>query len=221
MFQASIVRDLDLLRPEFLARIRERALQLINASEADPNLDRRASARPSSESCPHSGSRGDAKLGCGTRHFRSVEACRAVTMDVPADVDDVLGVADDEIYATPILGFEGWYRRTHPDVLTTVALACGSMDIAADATDEAFARALARWPRVSEMGSPTGWVVVVALNHVPANAADKQEPPGMPEGFVRSWRRRWDLNPRSTCADNTLAGCPIRPLWHVSVKNLI
>jgi hypothetical protein len=38
---------------------------------------------------------------------------------------------------------------------------------------------------------------------------------------IRSWRRRWDLNPRSTCANNTLAGCPIRPLWHVSAEKTI
>jgi hypothetical protein len=36
VFQASIVRDLDLVRPEFLARIRDRALEHITASEADP-----------------------------------------------------------------------------------------------------------------------------------------------------------------------------------------
>jgi RNA polymerase sigma factor (sigma-70 family) len=87
-----------------------------------------------------------------------------VTPEVPADVDGLVGPATNEIYAVPILGFEDWYRRAHPDVLTTIALGCGSMDIAADATDEAFARALARWPQVSEMRSPTGWVVVVAFN---------------------------------------------------------
>jgi hypothetical protein len=103
-------------------------------------------------------------LRVGTRHFRSVAACRAVTTDVPADVDGVVGIATEEIYAVPILGFEGWYRCAHPDVLTTIALGCGSMDIAAEATDEAFARALAQWPRVCEMRSPTGWVVVVAFN---------------------------------------------------------
>ena len=29
-------------------------------------------------------------------------------------------------------------------------------------------------------------------------------------------RKRRDLNPRCTCAHNTLAVCPIRPLWHAS-----
>ena len=36
VFQASIVRDLSLVRPGFLARIRERATEHIKASEADP-----------------------------------------------------------------------------------------------------------------------------------------------------------------------------------------
>ncbi len=36
VFQASIVRDLDLVRPEFLAHIRERALGHFTANEVDP-----------------------------------------------------------------------------------------------------------------------------------------------------------------------------------------
>ena len=35
------------------------------------------------------------------------------------------------------------------------------------------------------------------------------------------WRRAWDLNPRMTEAINTLAGCPIRPLWQLSVVDVI
>ena len=37
-------------------------------------------------------------------------------------------------------------------------------DTAADATDEAFARALGHWGRVSEMDSPEGWTYRVAVN---------------------------------------------------------
>ncbi len=36
VFQASIVRDLSLVPPDFLARIRERAAEHIKANEADP-----------------------------------------------------------------------------------------------------------------------------------------------------------------------------------------
>lgn len=45
-----------------------------------------------------------------------------------------------------------------------MALWCGSLDIAADATDEAFVRALDRWPKVRAMASPVGWAVTVAMN---------------------------------------------------------
>ena len=40
----------------------------------------------------------------------------------------------------------------------------GEPDVARDATDEAFARALAHWPKVAAMESPGGWVYRVALN---------------------------------------------------------
>ena len=60
--------------------------------------------------------------------------------------------------------FEDWYVLERPRVLAAVALWCGIVDVAADATDEAFVRALERWPRVQTMASPTGWVIQVAFN---------------------------------------------------------
>ena len=59
---------------------------------------------------------------------------------------------------------ETWYRRVHPRLLGSLAALSGQVDVAAEATDEAFARALARWPRVSAMESPEGWTYRVALN---------------------------------------------------------
>jgi RNA polymerase sigma-70 factor, ECF subfamily len=70
----------------------------------------------------------------------------------------------EEPYGPP--EFEDWYRREHPRLLGLLVAATGSVDIAADATDEAFARALARWKRVSTMASPAGWTYRVALNLV-------------------------------------------------------
>ena len=32
------------------------------------------------------------------------------------------------------------------------------------------------------------------------------------------WRRGRDSNPRIDCSINTLAVCPIRPLWHLSLR---
>jgi DNA-directed RNA polymerase specialized sigma24 family protein len=60
--------------------------------------------------------------------------------------------------------FESWYRREYPRVLATLVLVLGHGDLAREAADEAFARALARWPSVSQMASPGGWTYRVALN---------------------------------------------------------
>lgn len=62
--------------------------------------------------------------------------------------------------------FETWYFREHPKVVAALTWVAGDPDIAADATDEAFARACADWRRVAKMGSPGGWVYRVALNVV-------------------------------------------------------
>ena len=62
------------------------------------------------------------------------------------------------------MDFEGWYRHSRPRVAASLAALSGSVDEASEATDEAFARALARWDRVAAMASPEGWVYRVALN---------------------------------------------------------
>lgn len=61
-------------------------------------------------------------------------------------------------------GFEEWYRREHPRLLTTMVVICGDLDVARDVTAEAFARALERWGRVEIMENPAGWTYTVALN---------------------------------------------------------
>ena len=60
--------------------------------------------------------------------------------------------------------FEDWYRLEHPRVANGLYLICGSVDNAREATDEAFARAAARWVRVRRMDSPTGWTFRVGMN---------------------------------------------------------
>jgi RNA polymerase sigma-70 factor (ECF subfamily) len=62
--------------------------------------------------------------------------------------------------------FEDWYRAQHRTVLATLTALCGRPELAADATDEAFARALLHWRRVSAMASPGGWLYRVALNEL-------------------------------------------------------
>jgi RNA polymerase sigma-70 factor (ECF subfamily) len=60
--------------------------------------------------------------------------------------------------------FDDWYRLERSSVLATLWLALGDRDVAEDATDEAFARAYARWAVVGQMQSPAGWTFRVALN---------------------------------------------------------
>jgi RNA polymerase sigma factor (sigma-70 family) len=62
--------------------------------------------------------------------------------------------------------FEPWYLREHPRVIAALTWVAGDADVAVDATDEAFARACADWPKVQHMASPGGWVYRVALNVV-------------------------------------------------------
>ncbi|HEV8065322.1 MAG TPA: sigma-70 family RNA polymerase sigma factor [Acidimicrobiales bacterium] len=61
-------------------------------------------------------------------------------------------------------GFTEWYLAAHRRVLAALIAYGGDYEEASDATDEAFARAFARWERVSVMASPEGWAFVVARN---------------------------------------------------------
>lgn len=69
------------------------------------------------------------------------------------------------IAADPSEGFEIWYAERHAHILAALTVALGDPDRASEATSEAFARAYARWDRVSTMRSPTGWVFKVGLNY--------------------------------------------------------
>jgi RNA polymerase sigma-70 factor (ECF subfamily) len=62
--------------------------------------------------------------------------------------------------------FEDWYRREHPRLLASITLVARDPEVAREATDEAFTRALERWDRVSRMASPEGWTFRVAANVV-------------------------------------------------------
>ena len=62
--------------------------------------------------------------------------------------------------------FDSWYRRVHPLLGAALYLIAGSSNRAAVAADEALARALADWPRVSAMAAPEAWTYRVAANYV-------------------------------------------------------
>src|SRR5699024_7295253 len=62
--------------------------------------------------------------------------------------------------------FADWYGALWPQVLRSVTVTIGDRDLAEEATAEAFARALARWPAAIELRSPVAWLHTVAVNHV-------------------------------------------------------
>jgi len=63
-----------------------------------------------------------------------------------------------------VTDFETWYRLEHPGLLRALWAMSGNRELAADAVDEAFSRALERWDRVSAMEWPGGWVRTTAVN---------------------------------------------------------
>ena len=64
------------------------------------------------------------------------------------------------------IGFEPWYVREHPKLVSALTVVAGNPAVAAEAADEAFARAYERWGRVSVMASPGGWTYRTALHVV-------------------------------------------------------
>lgn len=75
-------------------------------------------------------------------------------------------VSGTSVTAAVGIDFESWYLREHPKVIAALTWVSGDPDVAAEATDEAFVRALGDWGRVEKMSSPGGWVYRVALNVV-------------------------------------------------------
>ena len=58
--------------------------------------------------------------------------------------------------------FDGFYRATVPRMLLYMYAVCGDRTEAQDLTQEAYARAWQRWPRVSGYEDPEAWVRTVA-----------------------------------------------------------
>jgi len=61
-------------------------------------------------------------------------------------------------------GFDEWYLENYRDLHASLTIVLADGDRATEAVDEAFVRALERWPRVRAMSSPSGWVYTVARN---------------------------------------------------------
>lgn len=61
-------------------------------------------------------------------------------------------------------GFEDFWARERDPIYRAVALALGDPALASEAVDEAMARALERWGKVSLYERPAAWVYRVAFN---------------------------------------------------------
>ena len=61
-------------------------------------------------------------------------------------------------------GFEELYRSEFQMVFRAVFALCGDASVAEEATQEAFARALARWGRLRDRSWTGGWVTTTAMN---------------------------------------------------------
>ncbi len=64
----------------------------------------------------------------------------------------------------PLLSFDEFYGRARPDLARALSLALGDVDLAVEAVDEAMVRAYERWPTVSRLDRPEGWISRVAMN---------------------------------------------------------
>jgi RNA polymerase sigma-70 factor, ECF subfamily len=73
-------------------------------------------------------------------------------------------------------GFRDLYEREFERVLRAVFALAGDRALAEDATQEAFARALARWRRIGAHPAPAGWVTTTALNVARRQLRRKPEP---------------------------------------------
>lgn len=62
--------------------------------------------------------------------------------------------------------FDETFREHYAPMVRSLAVVCGDREAAADAVQEAFTRAYARWWRISRYDDPAGWVRHVALNRL-------------------------------------------------------
>ena len=100
--------------------------------------------------------------GAGTEPFGRAGGVPAVqqpdTLELPA--------AAMQLVVEPVtrVAFHDFYEASRDRVGRALAVALRDADLAADAVDEAMARAYQHWDKVSTMDNPSGWVYRVALN---------------------------------------------------------
>ncbi|MEU5788079.1 sigma-70 family RNA polymerase sigma factor [Micromonospora purpureochromogenes] len=100
----------------------------------------------------------------------------SVALGVPGGVT---GGCVEDLSALP---FDRFYAGHVDRVHRALALALGDPGLAREATDEAMARAYARWDRISRLDNPAGWVFRVGLNWATSWWRKvRRERPAMPE----------------------------------------
>jgi RNA polymerase sigma-70 factor (ECF subfamily) len=62
--------------------------------------------------------------------------------------------------------FDDTFREHYWPMVRSLSVACGDREAAADAVQDAFTRAYARWRRISRYEHPAGWIRHVALNRL-------------------------------------------------------
>lgn len=76
----------------------------------------------------------------------------------------VISLDDGVVIVDPLPSFDEFYGRARPDIARALSLALGDVDLSVEAVDEAMVRAYERWPTVSRLDRPEGWVYRVAMN---------------------------------------------------------
>lgn len=84
--------------------------------------------------------------------------------DTGSDTGSDVDAPSAELVVSAADGFEAFYRSAYGPVASALAYTLGDVDFAAEATDEAMARAFARWASVRTLANPVGWVYRVGLN---------------------------------------------------------
>ena len=89
--------------------------------------------------------------------------------------------------------FEDFYASEYPKVYRAALAFSGRREIALDSTQEAFARAFARWGRLSKETWAGGWAMTTALN-LSRRALRKRPAADVSEGTVDASMTRIDVS---------------------------
>ena len=114
------------------------------------------------------------------------EANDAIVRDVAPDAVAAVGHLEIEsIDAVPVgaTSFTAFYERERGAFGRALAITLRDDELAADALDEAMARAYQRWDQVSRYANPAGWVYRVGLNWARSMLRKLTRPARTPRAF--------------------------------------